>query len=1013
MNPSGAGEPFATAIAVRGFSRPHQTEKEDAPDPAARRRAARRSDLFVVLDCETRIDHTQRLLFASARLYSPDGLLREWLTYPDDLSADELGILRRYVDKHPDDRGGQIDLLPEREFTRLVLGRLAYKERAKLVFWNGPFDLSRFALDWRPAQDTFAGGFSLRMAEWTDDAGNVRPDKWLPNIRIKALGSKRERVGFAAAANVDEWHLDPGGFRYRGRFLDLHQLAYALTDRSYTLEAAAKAFGLPPSQQKGRAPKHGVLTERYIDYNRQDVRTTAALHEALLAEWKRHPIELEPERAYSAATVGRAYLSAMGIRPLLERSDVEPRYLGYAMSAYFGGRAEIRIRRTPVPIRYVDFTSMYPTVFELLGLWSWLTAERLAVRNASVEAQEFVSHITNDDLFEPAAWRELAGVFCLVRPDGELLPVRADYSADSAAGRYSITGAPTIGLNSLTSERPLWYTLADVVAAKILGGRAPQILEAFRLVPEGTDPGLRPVALRGELVVDPRVDSLFRIAIEERNRLRHSDGPDEDERERKAGFLKTLANADAYGIFAQMDVGEPTADGTLVEVDGLWHLDTRVTSTESPGPYCFPPLAASITGAGRLLLALLEHEVERRGGTYMGCDTDSLLIVAGGDGGLVPCLGGAEQMPDSRPAIRALSESDVDAIVGRFTAISPYDRAAVPSLLKIEDENKNVAAHRSRTDLWGVGISAKRFVLYERTEDGYVLRKASEHGLGLYRRPVGDGKGWSGAAPRWIETAWRRIIDEIEGHPPGPELAWFGRPALGQITTSTWNLLRPFVRQDRERERTERVRPFNFMLVGHADPLVPLPDELDGRHATPVAPYSTKPSEFLSLAWRNRVDGTPIEVTTRQGGEPGKVRLRTYRDVIRHHRLHPEAKSGDPEGGPCNRGTVGLMPRRPVLATMIRHIGKESNQLEEAEHEVELDLDAVLIQYADERAEWEGALPALRKLRDQRGWRLLADASGLSEREIRYALNGGKMPHPQARRGLLALGAGANVGWPL
>jgi hypothetical protein len=71
--------------------------------------------------------------------------------------------------------------------------------------------------------------------------------------------------------------------------------------------------------------------------------------------------------------------------------------------------------------------------------------------------------------------------------------------------------------------------------------------------------------------------------------------------------------------------------------------------------------------------------------------------------------------------------------------------------------------------------------------------------------------------------------------------------------------------------------------------------------------------------------------------------------------------------------------------------------------EVELDLDAVLSQYPDERAEWERAIPALRRLRDERGWGFLAEASGLSERALRYALNGGKMPHAEARRKLLHL----------
>ena len=44
--------------------------------------------------------------------------------------------------------------------------------------------------------------------------------------------------------------------------------------------------------------------------------------------------------------------------------------LGYSMTAYYGGRTECRIRGVELPVRYVDFASMYPTVFVLLDLWT-------------------------------------------------------------------------------------------------------------------------------------------------------------------------------------------------------------------------------------------------------------------------------------------------------------------------------------------------------------------------------------------------------------------------------------------------------------------------------------------------------------------------------------------------------------------------------------------------------------------------------------------------------------------
>lgn len=107
------------------------------------------------------------------------------------------------------------------------------------------------------------------------------------------------------------------------------------------------------------------------------------------------------------------------------------------------------------------------------------------------------------------------------------------------------------------------------------------------------------------------------------------------------------------------------------------------------------------------------------------------------------------------------------------------------------------------------------------------------------------------------------------------------------------------------------------MLVGHADPLVPLPPGVTARHVTPVAPYSTHAAGYLDLPWRNRVDGRPISVTTRRGGEAAAVGLKTYRAVVRDYRWHPERKSGDPEGGIGLRTSRGLLPRRPVVAVAV------------------------------------------------------------------------------------------------
>lgn len=686
--------------------------------------------------------------------------------------------------------------------------------------------------------------------------------------------------------------------------------------------------------------------------------------------------------------------------------------LGQAMTAYFGGRTEVRIRRTPVPVRYVDFASMYPTVFALLGLWDWVIAGRLAATDATVDARASLETLDRAALHDPAVWQRLAGVFCRVRPHGELLPVRAEYagSLGVAGAEPMATGSAawTIGLNRLESDTDLWFTLADLLVAKLLGGAMPEMLEAFRVVPVGVAADLEPIRLRGSIAVDPRLDDLFRLATEERARTKVNGRLPAYERERLSQFLKTLANGGAYGIFAEVRQLDPVTGGTDVRVDGLWPIEAHVATPEEPGAYCFPPLAATVTGAARLLLALLQADVEARGGTYVACDTDSLIVVSSEAGGLVACPYGSERLPDGRAAVRALSWTEVAEVLGGLESLNPYTPGTVAPLIKSERENFVLDDPGRPVELYTLAISAKRYVLYERRGDVIVIRKASWHGFGLYRSPLpkrGTGEPrWEHAWPEWVDVVWRRFIAEAEGLPAGPEPAWFALPAVGQLPVSSPAVLRPFTALNADKPYEEQVKPFGFLLLGHVDPLAPLPDGLT--EVTPMAPFTDDPAKLLSQPWRNRRDGRPLAVTTRPGGERGKVRLATIGDVVRDYRLHPEGKSGDGRGGLGRRGSVGVLPRLTVRAVGLpAHIGKESNRLEDVQGGLVTDPADVYVEYRDERREWNLMLPELRRLRDERGWRYLAEASGLSERELRYVLNGGKVPHREARDRLVRLAA--------
>src|SRR5262249_53239273 len=210
--------------------------------------------------------------------------------------------------------------------------------------------------------------------------------------------------------------------------------------------------------------------------NRRDVLATFELALRLLEEYDKHPITLQPTRAYSPASIGKAYLRAMGIEPVLERQpDLPKEYLGYAQSAFFGGRTSAHIRKVAVPVVYTDFLSMYPTVNRLMVLWSFVVAERVrVVEHCGEEIQQFLSQVTAEDLFNTSTWKCLTA-FVKIIPDGDILPARAKYSKE--------TNDWQVGVNHVfaDADNALWYSLPDIVASVILTRRIPKVLDAFRI----------------------------------------------------------------------------------------------------------------------------------------------------------------------------------------------------------------------------------------------------------------------------------------------------------------------------------------------------------------------------------------------------------------------------------------------------------------------------------------------------------------------------------------------------
>jgi hypothetical protein len=985
----------------------------------------------LVFDTETRTDHIQRLTFGSYRFIVNGECLAQNLFMADDLPPADRRVLKAFVaHPHQVNRPSPKPLSQAQFLKRLF--DLAYRGRCLLVAFNFPFDISRLAFHSSPARRRFAGGFSLDL--WAYAGGRNR---FRPSICIKHIDSKRALKGFTARTQPDEEDLIPEGsisgtpeedYIFRGNFLDLRTLAFALTDRGHTLESACEEFDVEHSKESVK--RHGVVSKKYIKYNLRDVLATSELAIKLLEEYEKHPITLQVTKAYSPASIGKAYLKAMAIPPILERQpDFPKRYLGHAQSAFFGGRTSAHIRKVAVPVVYTDFLSMYPTVNSLMNLWKFVTADKIEVeKNCSASIETWLRQITPERLFEQNTWKELPA-FVKIVPNRDILPSRGKYNPETNDWQVAINhlyGDPD------DAKQALWFSLPDVVASVLLTKRTPKILDAFRLKQISQLKDLTPTKLRGMIDVDPAKEDFFRVVIEQRVGLPQRTDLSEIEGSRLKKALKVLANATSYGIYAEMHrlESDRKVEVTCYGIDAT-AFRCRVAHPDEPGKYCFPPIASLITGGARLMLALLERCVIDLNGTYAMEDTDSMAIVAMENCGLVPCPGGRSRTADGQSAVRALTWTQVENISDRFKALNPYSgEAGKGSILKIEADNRDPVTKKPR-QLYCLAISAKRYALFLRDANGEpsLLRcscpfcgrknksgettcknekcgkpvspnneedRWSEHGLGHLLNPIdpeSDDRDW-------IAQAWLDIVRRSLGLTTRKVIGFEPVPAVGRVSISSPAMMKPLAALNEGKTYADQIKPFNFLLSCHVKSFGH-PLGVDPERFQLISPYQTDSRQWLKKRWIDQYSGMEYRITTvGHHGDRHTARVKTYGDVLREYEYHPESKCADARGIVCGKQTVGLLQRRHIRINQIKYIGKESNSLEEVESGLEHSQENVYTEYPDPRRdEWETkVVPALRKAR-------ISDLrrSGLSRRTIINARTGRHRPHHKNREALILI----------
>jgi hypothetical protein len=835
------------AIALRAYVQPQQygAHKDDA-----RTEQSKGHDIVAVLDTETTADPYLNLQFGSFCVWVAGKLQRLVIFYSLSMKRAQELVIRNYARNLVVD-GIRAELMPVDRFIDDIFYPVVYDARGLLVGFNLPFDISRLVTQWGASRRHWRGGFSFALSE----------DRFKPGIRIRSLGSKRSFIEFTKPARQHQQHQQQ---HYRGRFLDLHTFGFALTNESLTLERACDLFQCPIRKMK--ASEHGKITKEYLNYNLFDTLATYSLYVKMMERFNAFHLDLPPERTYSPASIGKAYLLKMGIRSFLQQNPgFRLEILGDVMVCYYGGRSEVRIRKKSRKVRYLDFTSLYPSLFSIMRLWRFVIADRVEWTDCTNEVRKLLNETDLETLTDPAIWKGMT-VIVQIQPDDDILPVRSHYG-----DKY----AYNIGINHLTSSRPLWYVLPDVIASKLLTDRSPRILKAIKFTPHGKQKNLRAIRIIGGSTVSPDEDLFLRLrrlrkATQERRAEYPKGSGDYEALGVIQNLLKIIANSSSYGIFIEVNTEDRECKA---QVYGLQPFRCPASKRETFGSFFNPIISATITAGARLLLAMAEAWLERHKAYYTFCDTDSIAV---------------------QPFYwKRLQEY--------FEPLNPIPEE--PSFLKLEQENQD--ENGKLRDLWFYGISAKRYVLYVIDSNGEpVPVKWSSHGLGHLKHQ---------RAVNWEETLWTNILRHAYGKLSREELLerYANEHAIVQLTITTPNLLRRVNAINEGKPRHQQIRPYNFMLAGSPTmtsgkdrPIIPLTQFTSDTDRAPYQPF--------------------IDAKTGRLYDANQVYWETLDKTVENYIDHPESKFENGE-------STGKMQRRHIHLKSVVHIGKEANELEETE----------------------------------------------------------------------------------
>jgi len=952
-------------ISVRAYAKPKVDKSKKAEPPQKHKRKASplpASPWVIVVDTETLTGPSQSLRFGTYQVRCEGELKEAGIFYePDGVSGEELAMLEQYALAHG------LKLITRDEFADRVFYGIGYEYRACLVGFNLPFDISRIAIGHNSARTEMRGGFSFKLTK----------DKRKPNIQLKH-GQKFSFMRFAAPMR----QLDNRSDRRRGRknpvrrghFLDIGTLASAMFAKPFSLKDLS-VFLKVPNPKLEFEHFDGPITEDMVTYAVRDAQTTWECYVELIKRYEQLGLpNAPPEKIYSEASLGKANLKAMNILPWQKcQPDFPDQLLARILATYLGGRSEVRIRREIREVILCDFLSMYPTVCTLMKLWNFVIAKGMTWRDTTVEIRAWLEKIDLKAFKSQTTWQQLT-TLVRVHPDADIFPLRASYGDGDQT---------TIGVNYVSSDMGLWFTLADCAASKLLSGKVPEILEAITFTPMDPQGGLQSVRISGKVAyeVNPATDDFYKRAIEMRQETKDRRdaevGAEKEALDTEQNALKIAVNATSYGVFVEVNVADMTEEVELSVLSGTDEpFAFKAMKVEEPGPFFHPLLATLITGAARLMLALTETLVEQEALEWAFCDTDSMAI--------------------AKPIAMdtAKFHARVHRIVDWFDDLNPYDFKE--KILKVEDVNFDIENTRVLRPLYCWAVSAKRYALFNLDGDNIpIIRKASGHGLGHLREPY-TAKNPAVGIPKsvapvhkigkgfkvWQHDIWWQIVTSaLENHPNKVNLSFhqaLDLPAIVRFGLTTPHLLRYFKKYNQGKTYRDQAKPFGFMtgLTAHTiddtENLQPEPGKRRRKTmpCKPIAPFTRDPEEAARTAF-DRETGLPVPAGN----------LKTFKEALASYHMQHENKFLN--GSFRNQGTTR---RRHVMVTGVRHIGKEANRLEE-QMMLGMDEDANP-DYGMSPDQVAAMIAELREFKNELGVRHVADMLGISRYQFRQLLVG-------------------------